>query len=138
QTVIFIDQPERFDMVIERLKNAGYSEEKRKTIIFADLEKCFGTRGDFTIDQISQRLHQLFAPYLEKDRTIRLWGRMTWTDEPDRETLRSRITLHERCYDMFASGQSNVISVCAYDGLKLPSSFLIELLETHEYHMTDM
>src|SRR5699024_9454311 len=80
QTVIFIDQPERFDMVIEKLKNASYSEEKLKAIIFADLEKYFGTHEDFTIDQISRNLNQLFYPYLGKDRTIRLWGRMTWTD----------------------------------------------------------
>lgn len=137
QTVICIDRPEHLGYIKKTLEDGGYSKGQINRIIFADADDYFGAYGDFSIDYISRKCNQLLYPYLEKNRTVRAWGFMTWKNEQEPSTLWARVALHNKIHDAFTSEQNNYMSVCAYDGLTLPAFLLNELLRTHEYHLTD-
>src|SRR5699024_5195411 len=49
-----------------------------------------------------------------------------------------QLLLHEKNYDAFRMANTNVVTLCVYDGLSLPSSLLMDFLQHHDYHMTDV
>lgn len=138
QIIVYIDRLKHIESVKETLQAYGYSEGQVDQVIFADADDYFGAYEDFHIDHISQKYNELLSPYLQtQGRTVRAWAFMTWKDEQDPDTLWARVALHNKIHEAFASEQSNYMSVCAYDGLSMPAFLLNELLQTHEYHLTD-
>ncbi|GGK03728.1 hypothetical protein GCM10007063_27570 [Lentibacillus kapialis] len=136
QIVIYIDQSNRFDIILQNLKNDGFSEDQINEVIFADSDEFYEVHETFNIDRINQNLAQLMGPYSNTEQNIRIWGSVVWKDQ-DQEILKSRMNLHEHNYDCFISENSNLFAVCAYDALTLPTSYMNVILQTHQFHMTD-
>lgn len=135
QIVIYIDKPDRYKYIMEKLKHANYSEEQLNEIIFADTDDFYETHDVFNMNQVMANFMDILEPHL-KDRVIRTWGFVTWKEQ-NQNSLMARLKLYECGCDSFVSELENFISVCAYDGFTLPSSILCEILQAHEYHMTD-
>ena len=135
QIVIYIDKPDRYKYIMEKLKHANYSEEQLNEIIFADTDDFYETHDVFNMNQVMANFMDILEPHL-KDRVIRTWGFVTWKEQ-NQISLTARLKLYECGCDSFVSELENFISVCAYDGFTLPSSILCEILQAHEYHMTD-
>ncbi|PID21143.1 hypothetical protein CSV61_09985 [Sporosarcina sp. P3] len=139
-TILYVDQPQNFVSVKENLKNAGYTEEQLDNIYFVDTDIAYRTHESFDPAAILQDANDFFAPHVKEGNMIRGWGLVTWRPQ-SKKTIIPSIAIHEQNFDDFfskvASITSNYINVCAYDSVSLSGSLLIELLQTHEYHMTD-
>ncbi|PIC71258.1 hypothetical protein CSV77_04285 [Sporosarcina sp. P16b] len=138
--ILYVDQPQSFASVKENLRNSGYSEVQMANIYFVDTDLACETHEDFNPEAILKDLHDFFEPHMKEDNVLRGWGLVTWRPQSIK-TLVPSIALHEQNFDEFFSRVANItrnyINVCAYDSVSLSSSLLIELLQTHEYHMTD-
>ncbi|TWI57932.1 ATP-binding protein [Halalkalibacter nanhaiisediminis] len=135
QVVIYIDTVDRFTIIKDKLKHEGYSAEHIENIIFEDSDDFYRTKDLFSINQILHYFTQVLDPYLKEKRTIRTWSDVRWKDQ-DEEALLKSLKKYECECDTYI-GKVRTISVCSYNGFKLPSAFLIDLLQSHEYHMTD-
>ncbi|PIC89097.1 hypothetical protein CSV71_11140 [Sporosarcina sp. P21c] len=138
--ILYVDQPTNFASVKENLRNAGYSEEQMANIYFVDTDMAYETHEDFNAEAVLKNLNDFFDPHVKEGNILRGWGLVTWRPQ-SRKTLIPSVALHEQNFDDFFSRVANItgnyINICAYDSLSLSGSLLIELLQTHEYHMTD-
>ncbi|PIC83623.1 ATP-binding protein [Sporosarcina sp. P1] len=138
--ILYVDQPTNFASVKENLRNSGYSEEQMDNIYFVDTEIAYETHESFNAEAVLKNLNIFFDSHVIEGSVLRVWGLATWRLQ-NKKTLIPSIALHEYNFDDFFSRVANIaknyIIVCAYDGLSLSASLLIELLQTHEYHMTD-
>jgi signal transduction histidine kinase len=136
EVVVCVDQSDRFDIILKKLKQAGFLESQLNEILFADANIFYGVHDVFNINCINENLAQLIHSSFDKDQAMRIWGAVAWKDQ-EQEVLRSQMNLHEHNYDCFISENPNLLAVCAYNALKIPASFLNIILKTHEFHMTD-
>ncbi|PIC85413.1 hypothetical protein CSV72_13880 [Sporosarcina sp. P20a] len=138
--VLYVDRPTSYASVKENLRNIGYSEEQVDTIYFIDTDMAYETHENFNAEHVFMKLNDFFDSHVKEGCLLRVWGLATWRLQ-SKKTLIPSIALHEHNLDDFFSRVANVaknyIIVCAYDGLSLSGSLLIELLQTHEYHITD-
>lgn len=135
QVVIYTDTPEYIAIVKDNLLKAGYSMKQLNEIKFVDPDIFYN--GE-TEDHAYHFFSDLIRPANEENKTLRTWGRVVWdsTSKSMYERILSMVEYESQC-DCLITGRKNLISVCAYDTLGMPSSFLINLLKVHEYHMTD-
>lgn len=136
QLIIYIDSPDRFEILMEELVARGFSETQLNSIIFNDSTQFYSTQDSFNNEKVQKNFADLVKPHLKKDKETRIWASVVWSDQ-DQETLKKQVSSHEYRCDCFVSGQSNVLVVCAYEALKLPTSFMNIILQTHKFHMTD-
>lgn len=138
--ILYVDQPKSFASVKENLRNTGYSEDQMANIYFVDTDIAYETHENFNADAVLKNLNSFFDPHVKEGNVLRGWGLVTWRPQ-SKKTLIPSVALHEQNFDDFFSKVANItgnyINVCAYDGLSLSGSLLNELLQTHEYHMTD-
>ncbi|PID06021.1 hypothetical protein CSV65_07395 [Sporosarcina sp. P31] len=138
--ILYVDQPTSFAAVKENLRNAGYTEEQMDHIYFVDTDMAYETHDNFNAEAVLKNLNDFFDPHIIEGNVLRGWGLVTWRPQ-NIKTLIPSVALHEQNFDDFFSRVAkitrNYINVCAYDSLSLSGSLLIELLQTHEYHMTD-
>ena len=138
--ILYVDRPQSFASVKENLRHAGYSEEQLKHIYFVDTDIAYETHENFNAEAVLKNLNDFFDPHVKDGNVLRGWGLVTWRPQSN-TTLIPSVALHEQNFDDFfsrvASITGNYINVCAYDSLSLSGSLLIDLLQTHEYHMTD-
>ena len=138
--ILYVDQPECFAAVQENLRNAGYSEEQMANIYFVDTDMAYETHEDFNPEAVLKNLNDFFDPHVKEGNFLRGWGLVTWRPQSIK-TLVPSIALHEQNFDDFFARVANIthnyINVCAYDSVSLSGSLLNNLLQTHEYHMTD-
>ncbi|WP_303965640.1 MEDS domain-containing protein [Sporosarcina ureae] len=138
--ILYVDRPTSYASVIENLKNIGYTEEQMDNIYFVDTDIAYKTHESFNPEAILKDLHDFFDPHVKEGNMLRGWGLVTWRPQ-SKKTIVPSIALHEQNFDDFFSRVANItgnyINICAYDSVSLSGSLLIELLQTHEYHMTD-
>ena len=138
--ILYVDQPTSFAAVKENLRNAGYTEEQMNHIYFVDTDMAYETHDNFNAEAVLKNLNDFFDPHIIEGNVLRGWGLVTWRPQ-NIKTLIPSVALHEQNFDDFFSRVAqitgNYINVCAYDSLSLSGSLLTELLQTHEYHMTD-
>ncbi len=139
-TILYVDQPQFFAYVKENLRNAGYTEEQVEAIYFINTDTAYETHENFNAEHVLKNLNVFFDSHVTEGCVLRVWGLATWRLQ-SKKTLIPSIALHEQNFDDFFSRVANIaknyIIVCAYEGLSISGSLLIELLQTHEYHMTD-
>ena len=137
---MYVDQQKSFVSVKENLRNSGYSEKQIDNIYFVDTDLAYETHENFNAEAVLKNLHDFFDPHVSEGNVLRGWGLVTWRPQSVK-TLIPSIALHEQNFDDFFSKVANItgnyINVCAYDSISLSGSLLNELLQTHEYHMTD-
>jgi len=136
QFIIYVDLSKNFNVVSKQLNNIGYSDNQIDEILFIDSNDLYGTDDLFDPDDISEKVNYIVSPFLTTDKIVRVWGSVIWKSE-QYQPLIPRIAKHESNYDMFACDNSHFINVCSYHMSTLSAPLLIELLKTHEYHMTD-
>jgi nitrogen-specific signal transduction histidine kinase len=134
--VVYIDKPDHYKRVTDLLNYRGYSEDKIKEIIYEECDKYYETNDAFKSEHVFRNFHRILAPFLEENKIIRTWGLVSWKEQ-ESLTLSNGLKKYEAGCDECIKKYGNIITVCAYDGMALPSSILCELLQTHEYHMTD-
>ncbi|ARK22048.1 ATP-binding protein [Sporosarcina ureae] len=138
--ILYVDQPASFAAVKDNLRNAGYTEEQMDHIYFVDTDMAYETHANFNAEAVLKNLNDFFDPHIVEGNVLRGWGLVTWRPQ-NIKTLIPSVALHEQNFDDFFSRVANItknyINVCAYDSLSLSGSLLTELLQTHEYHMTD-
>ncbi|ARF17791.1 ATP-binding protein [Sporosarcina ureae] len=138
--ILYLDRSMNYASVKENLRNAGYSEEQLGHIYFVDTDIANDTYENFNAEAVLKDLHDFFDPHMKEGNMLRGWGLVTWRSQ-SKKTLIPSIALHEQSFDDFFSKVANITrkftNVCAYDGLSVSGTLLIELLQTHEYHMTD-
>ncbi|PID21142.1 hypothetical protein CSV61_09980 [Sporosarcina sp. P3] len=138
--VLYVDRLENFTIIKENLRNMGFSKNQIDRIHFIDTNVAYNTHEDFNAETIVKVASETINFHAKEGSTIRGWGLMTWRPQ-NIKTLTPSIVIHEKNFDdlfsKIANITANYIQVCAYDSVSLTGSLLIELLRTHEYHMTD-
>ncbi|WP_438444442.1 ATP-binding protein [Gorillibacterium sp. sgz5001074] len=132
QHVIFIDSPERYVRVIERLKDSGYGERLNR-VEFILSDAFYLLSETFYFDKVFENFVNAVQPYLEQRIPVRAWGHVMFEDQED---LTERLHQYE-CKCDLAINQLGVLTVCAYSGRHVSASLLARMLKSHEYLMTD-
>jgi PAS domain S-box-containing protein len=109
------------------------TEEKLKYIHYVNNYEYYHSNGDFHFESIINHLNEVFKPLDDKNISVRTWAHVEW--EEQNQNL-SKISRFENKADQFVNS-SELISVCAYDGNRIPATFQIKLLRNHEFFMTD-
>lgn len=77
---------------------------------------------------------------MKQGNVLRGWGLVTWRPQNE-SSLKANFVLHEKNVEKVFTEIANVtgdfINVCAYDNLTVSGTLLDELLQSHEFHMTD-
>jgi two-component sensor histidine kinase len=133
QHSIFIDNEERFALVLQRLREEVAETELSKFVYFVDHEKFYRTYDDFHFEKILLNLNQIIEPYLQHKRNIRLWGHVDWKEQED---ILQKLHDYECKCDLTLS-DLGFLTVCAYDGTTVPAYIQIEMMKSHEYLLTD-
>lgn len=132
--VIFIDNEETFDVVLNELRQKGFSQENLDKIVFANHIDFYGANDIFTIDRVIQTFSKLVQPFIDQEIPLRSWANVIWLE--NQCCLLDKLKTFEAEADLFVS-QIKTFSVCAYDGSMLPSNIHLEMMKNHPYIMTD-
>ncbi|MEQ6391173.1 MEDS domain-containing protein [Bacillaceae bacterium S4-13-58] len=130
--IILIDYTHIHGEVINQL-NERYTKEDLNKIIFIDNVEFYELNGVFNASTIHEHFGEIINPYLASEKTIRAWGH---ADIQMQDQLLEKLLDYEcRCSELI--DHFKMITVCAYDGQKIPSYIICELLSAHQYIMTD-
>ncbi|OZM56155.1 hypothetical protein CIB95_13705 [Lottiidibacillus patelloidae] len=132
QHVVFIDSSSHIKMVKEHLINKGF-ESKIRNVLFAENKDFYYSKEGFVTEHIQSNFFSVTEPLLDKKVTLRTWGNTIWNDE---KSLLEKLKHYESACNEFINLQKT-LTVCSYNGLKLPASIHIELEKLHSYVMTD-
>ena len=133
QFVFFIDTQDNCDSV-RRILEQDISPRVLDLFMYPiDRDAFYRTYDDFHFERILENLDDLLVPHLRNQNDLRVWGNVDWKDGQD--VLKG---LYEYEYKAdLALNELGYMTVCAYDGNRVPASIQNELLKTHEYLMTD-
>ncbi|GAA4713802.1 MEDS domain-containing protein [Brevibacillus fulvus] len=131
QHVIFIDSPERYQLILDQLgESLGPHQDKLQYI---DHYHFYEMYGDFHFERVLLNLNNAINPYISEAIPIRLWGHVDWVDQPG---ILKKLHSYESQCDITIS-DLGFLTVCAYDGTSVPAAIQIEMMRSHEYLMTD-
>ncbi|HZG84187.1 ATP-binding protein [Paenibacillus sp.] len=133
QIVLFIDTPEICDSV-RRVLEKDISPRVLDLFLYPiDRNMFYRTYEDFHFERILENLDDLVVPHVRNQSDLRLWGHVDWKDGQD---VLKGLREYE-CKADLALNEAGYLTVCAYDGNRVPAAIQNELLKTHEYLMTD-
>ncbi|WP_456278612.1 ATP-binding protein [Bacillus sp. AK128] len=133
ETVLFIDTVERFNQLKHKLYTMNFSEADLNSIIFMEANRFYLTDESFNVDYTIDRLHQHLNSLLSNGLKVRIWGHVVF---PDSHANLSHLREYESRSDIFLH-HHQLLCICAYDGLTVPSTIQNEMLKVHSYMMTD-
>lgn len=136
EIVVHIGVPAHNQLMKERLDEAGYSQSQINRIVFYEINEVYGTDKCFDLNDVNDKAEEIYGPYLQDKRMIRTWSQVQWKEQ-DPQVLCPKLSIYEKGQDDIITERGNLISVCAYDAKTMPSHLLNDLLQSHEYHMTD-
>lgn len=132
QHILYIDSSPRYELVMEKLRERGF-EHKPEWLLYVDNQFFYRTFEAFSAKEVHRQFTELLQPLLDSGTPVRTWGHVEWNRYlPNEEEL----VRYERKSDETV-GQVGVLTVCVYSGRQLSASLQTQLMETHEYVMTD-
>jgi len=133
QNVLYIEEERRRADIRERLVRAYGEELVSQYVTMIDRDEFYRTHEDFCFHTVLRNLQEAIQPFLRQERDVRLWGHVHFKDQSD---SKHRVQHYEREADL-ALDELGFLTVCAYDGTKVPAFVQNNLMKSHEYLMTD-
>lgn len=124
------------DRLIPLIKNrltALLNESSLEKVKFINNYDFYYAKGDFRINSIFDYLPNLIEGYSELDLVIRSWAHVEWRDEPD---VSKKLTASEKEADVIVT-ETKLLSVCAYDSERVTKEFKEDLLNCHNFIISD-
>ncbi len=128
QYIVFIDTPQIYESVLERLGKIDMS--KIKYVCNFEFYEMY---HDFHFERVLKNLKDVFQPYVDGELIVRLWGHVDWLKE---NQVLSRVKKYECSCDI-AVDQLGYTTVCAYESGKVSANVFLEMMRSHTYIMTD-
>lgn len=130
--LMLIDHKQHLAKLDEMLQERTSQDHLGKVHYF-DSHSFYGGYEDFHVDAILQYSAELLESYKEQNITIRTWAHVEWEDKDEILPKLSEL----ECISNHNVDKFGLISVCAYNGKQVSTSFFYEMLKHHEYFMTD-
>ncbi|MFC0560389.1 MEDS domain-containing protein [Halalkalibacter alkalisediminis] len=133
QHVIIIESYERYARVLERLGNQLQDIELVEILHYKNNIEFYQIHGDFKFERALENFKQTVQPFVDEQLSVRVWGEVSWSDFKE-----SQEGLHRyECEADITVSEIGYITVCCYDGNKVPASIQTNLMRSHPYFMTD-
>nr|WP_246596255.1 ATP-binding protein [Bacillus alkalicola] len=129
--ILLIEKEEFYSTIKTDLLLSGYSEERVALIKFVNRTDFYLKDNKFSAENSSIQLNQFLEEYSAADVRVRIWGRVN----TKAASIINLIIYENECDKVI--NDSNVLTVCSYNGLETPAYFQNELLKVHEYLMVD-
>ncbi|MBU9720797.1 MULTISPECIES: MEDS domain-containing protein [Bacillaceae] len=133
QKVILIESAENYKAILERLHLEMSPAELRENLFYISNYDFYEMYGDFRFNNVLTRFKNTVQPFYDKGVPVRIWGYVDWSEQHD---IKEKLNTYESQCDLTVS-DIGYMTVCTYNGKKVPSYILAEMLKTHEYFMTD-
>ncbi|UOE94920.1 MEDS domain-containing protein [Alkalihalobacillus sp. LMS39] len=133
QAVVFIDNEYHTNTVQHALLQYVDETEIQEWVTFINQEHFYGTKMDFQFEQVLRNFKNVVKPFLSKQIPVRVWGYIDWKEQPD---IEEKLNSFE-CECDLTINEMGYITVCAYNGRKVPAYIQTEMMRNHEFIMTD-
>lgn len=129
-------------LVIDNLQHIGKiyqkfqkrtSQDKMGLVHFFDSHEFYSTHDDFHLDTILKHSADVLEPFMKNEPMVRTWAHVEWKEQDE---ILPKLKHFETISDHNVN-DLGLLSVCAYNGNHISTSFLYEMLKSHEYFMTD-
>ena len=130
---VMVIENDRIMPLVEKKINQTFKKEQIEMIHTINNYDFYCYRGNFHKDTILSYLKNMINPYLEKKIPIMTWAHVEWRDQ---EEIFQTLGEYEHEADKMLKGTDSV-TICAYDANRVPQSLKENLLDSHDYYMTD-
>jgi PAS domain S-box-containing protein len=130
--LLIIDNFENYKRINHRLQEL-LSDEDRECIHYVDNFEFYRLYGDFHCESIVNHFSKIIKPFKNQQISIRTWANVEWKEQDD---MLSKLEHFENMAD-HAVNDSEIVSVCSYNGNQISARLQNKMLENHEYFMTD-
>ena len=128
--ILLIESLEMYKEILKRLEEQGFVQDDFSKIVFVD-KKGYYIDG-FNAKGTSEKLKNLLRPLQERNFSVRIWGNVVCSKVNNIQDL----CIYEVHVNDFLE-KSTALTVCAYNGDFLPGNYLLRLMKSHKYLMTD-
>ncbi|MDT8860239.1 ATP-binding protein [Alkalihalobacillus sp. MEB130] len=129
--ILLFEEFEFYQTIIHRLRMGGFSEREISTIAFHNNKKFYRADEEFSSEKTIKKLTNYLKESVENGLNTRVWGHVL-----AQQMTISELRKYEYECDKFLN-DTNIISICTYNGLTTPAYLQNELLKVHEYFMLD-
>lgn len=130
--VLFVENSRLYPRIFERLQQT-LTPEQLQDVHYVNNFDFYWHQGNFSPEAILAYFETVTGKLQGDGRKCRTWGHIEWGSQED---IEDKIILYETEIDHTVP-ESNVISVCAYDAVRVSSSLCERLLHCHSYFMKD-
>lgn len=133
QHVVIIDNQENYQLMMEQLQKHFSTEELNQFFQYINNYDFYEMYGDFHFARVLNNFKTAVQPFVNNGISLRVWGYVDWREQ---ENVEKNLHAYESEADLCIS-ELGFITVCCYNGRKVPAYIQTELMKSHEYFMTD-
>lgn len=130
--ILIVDNSRNLPRILHMLKLI-FTEEQLSSIRLTNNFHYFIADGEFNFEVISKHAQEDIYSFKNEHVSIRTWSHVEWPSaKPSEELNRDYESASDRLVQ-----DHNLLSVCAYNSVRLTPSFIENLKRTHNFVMTD-
>jgi hypothetical protein len=130
--VLVVENPRIYPRIQEQLQKV-LSDDKLDLIHYVNNFDFYWRNGNFHPAAILEYFEQIVGSFTADGRRCRTWGHIEWGSQED---IEEKLITYEKEVDLRVP-HKQVISVCAYDALRVSDQLSERLMHCHGYFMKD-
>ena len=130
--VLMVENPRIYPLIQEKLQQI-LSDEELDLIHYVNNFDFYWRKGNFQPEAILEYFEKIVGSFTSDGRHCRTWGHIEWGSQED---IEEKILSYESEINV-SIPKAQVISICAYDSLRVSDQLLERLMHLHGYFMKD-
>ncbi|MFC4714352.1 MEDS domain-containing protein [Planococcus dechangensis] len=132
ERVLFVENSRLYPKIEKKLKQLLTAEEM-EFLLYINNFDFYWRKGNFHPEAILDYFEKVVGSFTADGRQCRTWGHIEWGSQED---IEEKILTYEKEIDLRVP-HKQVISVCAYDALRVSDQLSERLMHCHGYFMKD-